>query len=480
MTAESIISDEATANDAAVNDSLTSLTKNIGTQRDGVATLQFERQYLDVSQLIAMYECNWIARKIVDTHPFDATRKFREWQGKDAPTIARAEKRFKVPFKVRSGMTKANLFGGAAAYIGLKDAVPSEPLDVEKVKKGDLQYVTVLTQHELEAGEIDRDVFSEFYGSPRHYKVSNSHNTVYGQYGTEGEPGFRRHEKSMEGSRVTELLGDVTIHPSRLAIFKGDMPADDGCVSFVPRSNYGGLDNSAWGVSRLQAPYETIKQTSGSFAGIASLMLESNVDVIAIPNLAGKIKKDEVALLKRFSIAAMCKGINGMLILDQDEKFYNRTASFANINSVLEAFLLVCSAAASIPATHFLGQSPGGLQATGESDERTHFDRVEAIQTTEIEPALATLDQCMVRSELGTYPDDLTFEWCQLKQETNRERAETSKLRGEVIGLMMDAGMPTPAIYEMVQNWGLLDNTDINDLRAFEEAIATPDPEEMI
>ena len=208
--------------------------------------------------------------------------------------------------------------------------------------------------------------------------------------------------------------------------------------------------------------------------------MECNIDVIALPNLAAKIKKDEAALLKRFGIAAMCKGVNGMLILDTEETFYNRTASFANINNVLEVFLLVCGAAANIPATHFLGQSPGGLQATGESDERTHFDRVEAIQTTEIEPALTVLDQCMVRSELGSYPDDLTFEWCPLKQQTRKERAEITKLRADVVNLMINAGMPLEIIHRLVGNWGLLDETDLVSFEDFKKAMAIELPKETV
>jgi hypothetical protein len=67
-------------------------------------------------------------------------------------------------------------------------------------------------------------------------------------------------------------------------------------------------------------------------------------------------------------------------MLDVDEEFERHEMRFANLDKVMVMYLLLCAAAADIPATRLLGREPAGMNATGESDMRNYYDRLSADQ----------------------------------------------------------------------------------------------------
>jgi len=58
-----------------------------------------------------------------------------------------------------------------------------------------------------------------------------------------------------------------------------------------------------------------------------------------------------------------------------------------------------------------------------------------------MQPAMAILDECLIRSALGDRPDDLHYTWRPLWQPTAKERADIGKISAETmkIALEMDA-----------------------------------------
>src|SRR6185312_12636580 len=60
----------------------------------------------------------------------------------------------------------------------------------------------------------------------------------------------------------------------------------------------------------------------------------------------------------------------------------------------------VLSAASDIPATRFLGQSPGGLNATGDSDLENYYGRLEGEQEQTLKPQLMQLLEVQGRSDI--------------------------------------------------------------------------------
>ena len=369
-----------------VFDGLKSLLGGLGDiNRDKSAGISFEENTLDDQQLMNAYSSNWIARKIIDIPAEDSLRKWRRWESDNSDLIELEEQRLGLKAKVKEASIKGRMLGGAAIYIGT-DQEPTEPLNPETIKKGGIKYLTVMTRRELTAGELEQDPETPYYGKPKDYTISSQR-------------------------------GQVTIHPSRLILFYGHELADIWTT---------GGAYSGWSESVLKATCDAIKQAGGTFANVASLVFEANVDVIHVPDMLQNLSSDEYEkrLLKRFTVAATAKGINRTLVLDGEEKYERKGATFTNLPELMEAFALYCAASEDIPATRFLGRSPAGMSATGEGDLNNYHDKLQAMQTLDYGPAMHLFDQCLVRSAVGSYPEGTKYEWTPLKQMTEAELAE--------------------------------------------------------
>lgn len=393
------------------NDSLRNFVAGLGDpMRDKMAGTFYGLQILDDMQLGNIYRSNWLGKKIINIPALDAVRKGRDWQAEQDQIEAIEAEEARLGFwpKLLQAKTMARLWGGAAIYIGTKDTDLSQPLDFERMGKGGITYLTVLTRRDVSAGEVEQDVLSEFHGLPKYFEVT--------------------------GSSATAM---VRIHPSRLAIFIGE-PVGDSLLSLG--QNYG------WGDSVLEAVYTAMKNADATAANIASLVFEANVDIFGVPDLMSSLADPEYAkrLNDRFSLAATAKGINKALIRDKEEEYDRKQITFATLPEVMQTFLQMAAGAADIPVTRLLGQSPAGMSATGESDMNNYYDRVSSIQTLEMTPSLYRLDECLIRSALGSRPDEVFYSWAPLKQMTEKELAEIGKSNADTAAVLVNTGLFTP------------------------------------
>jgi hypothetical protein len=71
------------------------------------------------------------------------------------------------------------------------------------------------------------------------------------------------------------------------------------------------------------------------------------------------------------------------------------------------------------------------MNATGESDLRNYYDRLQAMQTVEMTPAMARLDECLIRSALGSRDPDIYYEWAPLWGMSEKEKADVFKTKAD-------------------------------------------------
>ncbi|PWJ80631.1 hypothetical protein C7441_112173 [Pseudaminobacter salicylatoxidans] len=379
---------------AFARDSLTNLVSRLGTERDKASHSVYATPILSDEQIVNAYRGAWLPRKIVDIPALDSCRNWRNWQAGDGQIekIESEEKRLNVRGKVMQARTQARLLGGAAIFIGTGDNNLREPLEVENITAGGVRYLTVFSRKHLSAGEIDRDPASEMYGKPSFYRLN-----------------------SRDGATVD-------VHPSRLAIFQGNAIGDDD-LAF----------HQGWGDSVLTSVLDAVKNADSTAANIASLVFEAKVDVIRVPNFMASIGNEEYKrkILERYTLANTAKGINGTLMLDKEEEYETKSASFATLPDILDRFLTIVSGAADIPATRLLGQSPAGLNSTGEADLRNYYDRISAMQEIEMTPAMYRLDEALIRSALGSRDPSIHYTWAPLWQMTDKERADIFKTKAD-------------------------------------------------
>ena len=390
-----------------INDSLTSLITSMGDpSRDKLSAVQYSGAVLSDAQIQNAYRTKWMAKKLVNTPAKDALRNWRIWQGtsEQMQKLEKVERELGVQGKLLKCLILARALGGAALFIGTGDKDLSEPINLSSIKKDGIKYLTVLTKKDLSASNLETDVLSEYYGKPKYYELINDSATI------------------------------IKIHPSRLVIMIGEPHIDSWSV----------MDSSrGWGDSIIQASYSALRNSNATDDNVASLIFESNINVVAIPDLMAKLgdNQQEQQLKKRLSLAAAQKGIHGDLIIDAEESFTRTSASFANLDNIMERFAILVGATQGIPASKFLGQAPSGLNSTGENELKNYYDDIKAMQTLDIQPALKVLDECLVISALGSRPDDISYLWSPLAQASSKEVAETGEKLANIIKTLVDSGL---------------------------------------
>lgn len=383
-------------------DSLRALVGGLGDPlRDKSASTFYSVPWISDLELLNAYRGAWLPKKIVNIPAFDATRRWRQWNAEkdQITTLENEEKRLDLRQKVLEAKIKARLFGGAAIFIGTVDTNLAEPLDPARIGKQGIKYLIVLSKYECRPGPIEQDVLSENFNKPQYYTVN-----------------------------------ERDIHPSRLVRFVG---------SEHPEMKFSfGLDHG-WGDSVLYAILAAIKRYDGTAANIASLVFEANVDVFKIPDFLDVVGSNlhQQQLIDRFALTAMNKAVNRSLLMGTDEEFDRKPISFGTLDKVLQAFQQDVCGAADIPATRLFGMSPSGLSATGESDLRNYYDGVSSEQEITMRPALSVLDECLIRSALGTRPADVGYLWASLWQKTDKERADIGKINAETVEIVGRTGL---------------------------------------
>ena len=159
-----------------VNDGLQNLTSGMGTSRDKGFGAQYTMPIDDPVQLLTAYKASRMIARAIDMPAEDSCREWREWQAgsKEISAIEAEEKRLGVQGHIFQSRRLARLFGGSALMIGTGEKDLTKPLNPERIGKGGLKYLTLLSRHSLSAGELDQDVTSQTYGGPKIWTLTTN------------------------------------------------------------------------------------------------------------------------------------------------------------------------------------------------------------------------------------------------------------------------------------------------------------------
>lgn len=422
-------------------DTLFNFVSGLGTVKDKAYHNQFVFNRLEIPQLEAAYRGDWVARKVVDIPAQDATREWREWQAdkSDVKKVESLENSLNLKLKTKNAMIRGRLYGGGMLMLGVRDDDPREPLDPNSVGVGDLKFVHCIGRSQVSTGQIQLDVLDEYYGEPTYYIVS-----PIGK-------------------------APIYVHPSRVVRFVGNELPDITLAS------------DGWGDSILQTLNDAIQNVASASGGIATLIQESKVDVIKIPNLMADLATDDYKnrLTERFTLANSAKSMINALLLDKDEDWERITTQFGGLDALLTLYLLIASGAADIPATRLLGQSARGMNATGEGDAKNYDIRIRADQETIVTPAMQRMDVVLVRSALGTAtPQDVTYTWNELSSMSEVGRADVDLKKAQTFKIDFDSGLMDPDVLAKARQAQLVEDDFYPGLDAILEEDETADLDE--
>jgi phage-related protein (TIGR01555 family) len=346
-----------------------------------------------------MYRGSWIVGKAVDCIAEDMTKAGIQFLGdnnpKDTEKLTRGFTRHSIWTKVQEGVKWSRLYGGAIIVIMIDGQKFDTPLRVESIGKGQFKGLKVLDRWMVEPSleDLVDDFGSEDFGNPRYYRVTAQ-------------------------STVMSLPSNLKIHHSRVIRLIG-----------VELPFWQKVSENLWGMSVVERIYDRLIAFDSSTAGASQLMYRAHLRTMKIPKLreiiaaGGKALDGLVAQMEFIRRYQSSEGIN---MIDALDDFTTQSYTFGGVAETILQFGQQLSGALDTPLVRLFGQSPAGLNATGESDLRTYYDGIEQRQETTLRNPFHVIINILARSMGITLDDAFDFAFNPLWQLSDEQKATVS------------------------------------------------------
>jgi len=358
---------------------------------------------LTKTELEDMFRHNWLARKICEAIPQDATRQWIDIKADDQDIITDIMGQMdilEVQTKIEEALTLARLYGGSIIILGAPDGQPPDtPLNEDRIFE--LKSLNVVDRWQVWIDKTYDDVFLPNFGQPEIYRL---------QPITAG----------------TAIRQGQRIHESRLLRFDG---------AYLPEIIK--IGNAGWHDSVLQSINEELRRHGVSIQSGAILFQDFITKALKLPNLAellGTIE-GQTALMTRTQYAISNNSSLGIVLLGEDEELTKIQTPIAGLVEMLNIYIELISAASNIPRARLFGQSLGVLAGATETT-RTYYDMIAGYQQKYIRRQLEKLIKIIFKAKnsatKGKEPENWSFDFKPLWQQTEKETAEIRKLYSEI------------------------------------------------
>lgn len=394
----------------AVSDGFGNVVAGLGAASSRVSAGYYDTDTNQTMGDAAFRTSTWYG-KILTIPVDDAVRKWRNWNATDEQiqALEREEARLDYRMKVREALLIARHEGGALVVPGGLRGPLESPLREDTITQESLEYIHVLSRHEVTAGELDRDPLSPNYGRPSWWGINTSGR-------------------------------QVRIHPSRVVPING---------RHVPGSMFRRADY--WGDSIWMHLSDAVMAADSGAAIVSALMHEAKLDIVSIPDLAQMLVAEggESQITQRWLLASRMKSLAGVLLIDggpggenaQREEWEQKQIRWDGLPDVLRILLTVLSGAADIPYTRLTGDQQKGLSNNDDGSLRNYYSSVNTRQELEIGPMLQPLDEMLIRSAIGERPEEIYYSWASLYEISDDERSEMDKRDAETVQIYSNTGL---------------------------------------
>jgi uncharacterized protein len=301
--------------------------------------------------------------------------------------------RLKVWQQLSDNIKWSQLYGGSIAVLLIDGQDPSTPLRIETIGRNKFKGLTVFDRWMVDA-DLQHLVteYGPNLGLPEFYRVVADAPAMRGQ--------------KIHYTRCIRLEG------IRLPYWQRVM-------------------ENLWGLSVFERLYDRMIAFDSATIGAAQLVYKSFLRTYKIDGLQEAIAASGDAIsgiAKRVEMMRKYQGIEGMTLLDTSDDFATHESnSFSGISDVLIHFAEQLSGALQIPLVRLLGQSPAGMNSTGESDLRTYYDNILQRQERDLREGMNLILRVLARSVgIGELPDEFTFNFVPLWQLNETEKADVA------------------------------------------------------
>jgi len=342
-----------------------------------------------------LYYTSWEARKIVEIPINDAFRIKPNMVGvtdDEKMILMNAMDKIGGWEKMRRAAIQERLLGGCALYLGVandKSDDAAQPIDLEEIDKGDLKFINVISLNQITNPEYDMDPFSSGYDRPKYYCVNG-----------------------------------IKTHVSRLIVFDGDPLFNYSAQRLM--QNYR-INPQGFGESVLAPLWDSIMRAIGTQQAAYQLVQKSSVMLVKTENLLTLegTKQGEQVIKQLEEMAEQISIFRAAILKGKGVELEESAASFGSVPELLMSYLQILSAASDIPASRYIGQAPGGLNATGEGDLENYYNNIASYQETHLDPKYEKLFDVLGPSVLGKE------EWKKIKRNFELEFESLWNLDGQ-------------------------------------------------
>jgi phage-related protein (TIGR01555 family) len=205
------------------------------------------------------------------------------------------------------------------------------------------------------------------------------------------------------------------------------------------------ISENLWGQSVVERLFDRLIAFDSTTAGAAQLVYKAHLRTLAVDGLREVIGMGGPALealIKNVDMIRRFQSNEGVTLIDAKDKFEAHQYSFSGLDNVLLQFGQQLSGATGIPLVRLFGQSPAGLNSTGESDVRNYYDNIKQQQERRLRLPLTRLLEVIVRSELGIEPPEgFQFGFNPLWQLSDTEKADIAQKTTQTVTGAYDDGL---------------------------------------
>jgi phage-related protein (TIGR01555 family) len=399
---------------ARVADSITNLVARLGWgggNQFSASRYSFDFMSRNRTELEAGYRTSWLIGAAVDNPAEDMTQAGIKMNSKidpqDEEVLQAAIRDLGLWGQLCSTLKWAGLFGGAGGFLMIDGQDPSTPLNIDTI--GREKFKGILPMDRWMVIPTLTDLVMEYgphFGKPAYYNVVTA---------APGMPSFK-------------------IHHTRLLRFIGNE------LPYYQRQY-----DQYWGESVIERIHDRLIAYDSTSQGAAQLVYKAHLRTYTVDGLRDIIGEGGPlfdALIKQLNLIRSWQTNEGLTVIDGKDKFEAHQYTFAGLPDMLLQFGQQISGALQQPLVRLFGQSPAGLNSSGESDIRTYYDGIKKRQERDLRHPMTVLLDVLSMSKLGhRLPPGFGFDFVSLWQISEKEKADIANTGAQAIAGAFDVGL---------------------------------------
>ena len=340
-----------------------------------------------------MYRGAWIAGIAVDAVADDMVREGADFSKSLPPEendqMVAAFETLRIWQEIGNVARWARLYGGAIGVMMIDGQDMETPLRLDAIQKGQFKGLAVLDRWSLTVDptrtvqELGPDI-----GKIEFYTVGLNAPLLSG--------------KKIHYSRVLRMDGIELPYQQRIA-------------------------EQGWGMSVIERMYDRMVAFDSATTASAQLIYKAHYRTYAVEGLEKIIAAGGAAMEKlamRIAALAYFQSVEGVSLINEKDRIETHTYAFSGLDGMLLQFAQQISGNLQIPMVRLFGQSPAGLNSTGESDWRNYYDGIKAQQEARLRVPVARIIDAIYRSTFGkAIPSGFKFSFKPLWQLREQEKS---------------------------------------------------------